>query len=84
VDFYGYGLRVPAILTCPYAKAGTVDHTRYDFTSVLRTIETVSLYSPYRPAIATQTAWAAAWTWRNSRWRRCGIQTFFLYESLAV
>ena len=39
MDFYGYGLRVPAILTCPYAKAGTVDHTRYDFTSVLRTIE---------------------------------------------
>ena len=39
MDFYGYGLRVPAILTCPYAKAGTVDHTRYDFASMLWTIE---------------------------------------------
>jgi phospholipase C len=39
VDRYGYGPRVPAILISPYARAGYVDHTRYDFTSVLRTIE---------------------------------------------
>ncbi|HEX3044723.1 MAG TPA: alkaline phosphatase family protein [Bacillota bacterium] len=39
VDQYGYGPRVPAIIISPYAKAGYIDHTRYDFTSVLRTIE---------------------------------------------
>jgi phospholipase C len=39
VDKYGYGFRVPAIVISPYAKAGYVDHTEYDFTSVLRTIE---------------------------------------------
>ncbi len=38
-DEYGYGPRVPAIIISPYAKAGYVDHTTYDFTSVLRTIE---------------------------------------------
>jgi phospholipase C len=39
VDQYGYGPRVPAIIVSPYAKPGYIDHTRYDFTSVLRTIE---------------------------------------------
>ena len=39
VDKYGYGPRVPTIIISPYAKAGYLDHTRYDFTSVLRTIE---------------------------------------------
>lgn len=40
VDRYGYGLRVPTILISPYARAGYIDHTRYDFTSVLKMIET--------------------------------------------
>ena len=39
VDHYGYGLRVPTIIVSPYAKPGYIDHTRYDFTSVLKTIE---------------------------------------------
>jgi phospholipase C len=39
VDKYGYGPRVPTIIISPYAKTGYIDHTRYDFTSVLRTIE---------------------------------------------
>lgn len=39
VDRYGYGFRVPAIVMSPYAKQGVVDHTVFDFTSVLRTIE---------------------------------------------
>jgi phospholipase C len=39
VDYYGYGLRVPTIVISPFAKPGYVDHSRYDFTSVLRTIE---------------------------------------------
>ncbi len=39
VDQYGYGPRVPVILVSPYAKAGYIDHTVLDFTSVLKFIE---------------------------------------------
>jgi len=39
VDEYGYGPRVPCIIVSPYAQAGLIDHTQYDFTSVLRFIE---------------------------------------------
>jgi phospholipase C len=37
-DRFGPGNRVPAIIVSPYAKKGTVDHTQYDTTSVLRLI----------------------------------------------
>jgi len=39
VDRYGYGPRVPALIISPYARRGHIDHTQYDFTSVLRFIE---------------------------------------------
>lgn len=39
VDADGYGFRVPAIFISPYARARTVDHTVYDYTSILRFIE---------------------------------------------
>lgn len=39
VDDYGYGFRVPTILVSPYAKQGFVDHTVYDYTSMLKFIE---------------------------------------------
>ena len=39
VDADGYGFRVPAIFVSPYAKGGTIDHTVYDYTSLLRFIE---------------------------------------------
>lgn len=39
VDDYGYGFRVPAILVSPYARRGFIDHTTYDFTSMLKFIE---------------------------------------------
>jgi phospholipase C len=39
VDRYGYGPRVPTIVISPYARRGHIDHTQYDFTSVLRMIE---------------------------------------------
>jgi phospholipase C len=39
VDKYGYGPRVPAIIISPYVQPGFIDHTLYDFTSVLRFIE---------------------------------------------
>ena len=45
-DDYGYGPRVPAIIISPYSQAGLVDHTEYDFTSVLRFIEDRFTLSP--------------------------------------
>jgi phospholipase C len=40
VDRYGYGFRTPALLVSPYARRGFVDHGRFDFTSILKFIET--------------------------------------------
>ncbi len=37
-DFFGPGTRIPAIIVSPFAKTGTVDHTQYDTTSILRLI----------------------------------------------
>jgi phospholipase C len=37
-DRWGPGTRIPALIISPYAKAGTVDHTQYDTTSILRFI----------------------------------------------
>jgi phospholipase C len=41
VDMYGLGPRVPTIIISPYARAAYIDHTTYEFSSVLRFIETV-------------------------------------------
>lgn len=38
-DRWGPGTRVPTIVISPLAKKGFVDHTQYDTTSILRTIE---------------------------------------------
>jgi len=38
-DYYGLGPRVPMIIISPYAKAGKVIHTQYEFSSVLKFIE---------------------------------------------
>lgn len=46
VDIYGLGPRVPTIVISPYAKPGFVDHTTYEFASVLRFIETIFDVSP--------------------------------------
>jgi phospholipase C len=40
VDAYGYGFRVPMIVISPYAKQHYISHYTYDFTSVLKFIET--------------------------------------------
>ncbi len=39
VDDYGLGFRVPGIVVSPYARRGFVDHTQYDFTSMLKFVE---------------------------------------------
>jgi phospholipase C len=38
-DRWGPGTRVPAIVVSPFARKGFIDHTQYDTTSILRTIE---------------------------------------------
>ncbi len=38
-DRWGPGLRVPTLIVSPYAKRGFVDHTIYDTTAILKTIE---------------------------------------------
>jgi phospholipase C len=38
-DFSQYGVRVPAVIVSPLIPRGTVDHTTYDHTSILATVE---------------------------------------------
>jgi phospholipase C len=39
LDFEGLGFRVPALIVSPYARKGYVDHTQYEFGSILKFIE---------------------------------------------
>jgi len=39
VDAQGYGIRVPALVISSRARPGSVDHTTYDFSSVLKLME---------------------------------------------
>jgi phospholipase C len=39
IDRWGPGARVPAVIVSPFARRGFVDHTVYDTTSILATIE---------------------------------------------
>jgi phospholipase C len=41
VDYAGLGFRVPMIVISPYAKAGYVSHTQYEFGSIIRFVEDV-------------------------------------------
>ncbi len=41
VDQYGDGFRVPTIVISPWAKHGFVDHTQYEFGSMLKLAETI-------------------------------------------
>ncbi len=45
-DFSQYGVRVPAVVVSPRIPRGTVDHTLYDHTSVLATLERVLCLAP--------------------------------------
>jgi acid phosphatase len=58
-DRFGPGTRVPAIIVSPFAKRGTVDHTQYDTTSILRFI-THRFDLPELPGIKTRDAALAA------------------------
>ena len=39
VDAYGEGFRVPTLVVSPWAKHGFIDHTQYEFASLLRLAE---------------------------------------------
>ncbi len=49
LDFRGLGLRVPCIIISPYARAGYVSHTQYEFGSVLKFVEGVFDLPPIGP-----------------------------------
>lgn len=39
IDKYGLGFRMPTLIISPYAKSGYIDHTQYQFESMLKFIE---------------------------------------------
>ncbi len=39
IDGYGLGFRVPLLVISPYARKGFIDHTQYEFSSMLRFVE---------------------------------------------
>jgi uncharacterized protein (TIGR03437 family) len=39
IDQHGFGIRVPGLVICPYARQGYVDHKTYSFDSWLRLVE---------------------------------------------
>ncbi len=45
-DVYGLGPRVPLLIISPYAKPGYISHMQYEFSSVLKFIETVFNLQP--------------------------------------
>jgi len=60
VDSNGLGFRVPALIVSPYAIPGHVDHTQYDFTSILRFIEDNWGIAPLTARDASANSLAAA------------------------
>jgi len=49
LDFRGLGIRVPCIVISPYAKAGYVSHTQYEYGSILKFVESVFGLPPVGP-----------------------------------
>ncbi|HET8930251.1 MAG TPA: alkaline phosphatase family protein [Acidimicrobiales bacterium] len=56
-NFAQAGFRIPTVVASPYARPGSVDHTLYDHTSILRMIEWRFLGAP-----ATGTGGAKGWS----------------------
>ena len=50
LDFRGLGIRVPCIVISPYAKAGYVSHTQYEYGSIMKFVEQVFGLPPIGPA----------------------------------
>jgi acid phosphatase len=58
-DRFGPGTRIPALIVSPFAKKGSVDHTLYDTTSILRLI-TERFALPVLPGLAARAQAIAA------------------------
>jgi len=58
------GVLVPALVTSPYIAAGTIDHTQYDHTSILKTVDKVL-------GLNGSLNLTAAYVWPPT-FRRCG------------
>ncbi|MBV8333163.1 MAG: hypothetical protein JO192_10540 [Candidatus Eremiobacteraeota bacterium] len=41
LDYVGLAIRVPCLIVSPYARHGVVDHTQYEFGSILKSIEQI-------------------------------------------
>jgi phospholipase C len=54
-DRWGPGARVPTIIISPFARHGFIDHTQYESTSILKTIETRWGIAPLGTRDATAT-----------------------------
>lgn len=50
LDFRGLGIRVPCIVISPYAKRGYVDHTQYEFGSIVHFVENTFGLPQFGPA----------------------------------
>jgi phospholipase C len=46
IDGFGLGFRVPLLVISPYAKKGYIDHTPYEFSSMLRFAEDILGLAP--------------------------------------
>ncbi|MBV8149493.1 MAG: hypothetical protein JO092_10410, partial [Candidatus Eremiobacteraeota bacterium] len=49
LDYRGLGIRVPCLIVSPYARAGYVSHTQYEFGSILKFIEQTFRLPPLGP-----------------------------------
>jgi len=69
-DRYGFGPRVPALVISPYSRGGGVNHTRFDFTSPLKLIETRFDLKALTDRDKDSTTCSTASTLTGSRWIR--------------
>jgi len=69
-DIWGPGVRVPAIIISPFARQGYVDHTPYDTSSILKTIEQRFGLPALTAADANAASLAGAFT--NAQLKRSG------------
>ena len=54
VDYDGLGMRIPMLIVSAYAKKGHVSHVHYEHGSMLKFIEDISAWVPFRPATSAR------------------------------
>ena len=66
-DAWGPGTRIPALLVSASMRCSGVDHTVYDTTSIMATIEHSFGLKPCRPGTRRSATWAAPSRWAGAR-----------------